>query len=85
MNVTIRYFAALRERLGCAIEECEVPAGVASVGALREWLAARGEPWLAAFGDVRRVRAAVDQSMASEQTRLHDRAEVAFFPPVTGG
>ena len=39
----------------------------------------------AAFGDTKKLRAAVDQSMASEQTRLHDRAEVAFFPPVTGG
>jgi molybdopterin synthase sulfur carrier subunit len=85
MNITIRYFAALRERIGCASEECDVPSNIATVGALRGWLAARGDPWRAAFGDTKKLRAAVDQSMASEQTRLHDRAEVAFFPPVTGG
>jgi molybdopterin converting factor small subunit len=28
---------------------------------------------------------AVDQQMASAQTRLREGAEVAVFPPVTGG
>ncbi|MGH8666691.1 MAG: MoaD/ThiS family protein [Burkholderiales bacterium] len=28
---------------------------------------------------------AVDQQMAGETTRLHEGAEVAVFPPVTGG
>ena len=85
MNITIRYFAALRERIGWAEEECEVPSAIATVGALRGWLVERGDPWRAAFGDMKRLRTAVDQSIASDQTRLHDRAEVAFFPPVTGG
>lgn len=85
MNVTIRYFAALRERIGRASEECEIPPRVATVGALRDWLVGRGDPWLAAFGEMKRVRASVDQSMADDATRLHDGAEVAFFPPVTGG
>jgi molybdopterin synthase sulfur carrier subunit len=31
------------------------------------------------------VRAAVDQVMADEAEPLRDGAEVAFFPPVTGG
>jgi sulfur-carrier protein len=31
------------------------------------------------------VRAAVDQSMASDDAELRENAEVAFFPPVTGG
>jgi molybdopterin synthase sulfur carrier subunit len=32
-----------------------------------------------------RIRAAVDQAMARPDAALHDGAEVAFFPPVTGG
>ena len=31
------------------------------------------------------VRLALDQAMADESAALHDGAEVAFFPPVTGG
>jgi molybdopterin converting factor small subunit len=31
------------------------------------------------------VRAAVNQTMAADAVLLTDDAEVAFFPPVTGG
>jgi len=85
MKVTILYFAALREKIGRAREDCEVPGEVGNVGALRDWLVARGVPWSDAFGDAPRVRAAVNQAMARPDTVLQDGAEVAFFPPVTGG
>ena len=85
MKVTVLYFAALRERVGRAREECELPAGVDTVDALCAWLVTRGEPWAGAFASTRHVRAAVDQAMARGDVRLHDEAEVAFFPPVTGG
>jgi len=62
-----------------------VPESVATLGDLRAWLVARGTPWAEAFAEVKRVRAAVEQSMASDATALRDGAEVAFFPPVTGG
>lgn len=85
MKVKVLYFARLREAVGRDGEEVELPAGVATVAALRDWLVARGEPWASAFGEIRRVRAAVDQSMAAEDGALREGAEVAFFPPVTGG
>ena len=85
MKVRVLYFAALRERVGRSEETVDVPADVNRVGELRRWLAARGEPWATAFAETRRVRAAVDQSMATESAELHENVEVAFFPPVTGG
>jgi molybdopterin synthase sulfur carrier subunit len=85
MRLTILYFAALRERVGLAREDCEVPASVGTVAALRDWLVTRGAPWSDAFRDAPRVRAAVNQAMARPDTVLLDGAEVAFFPPVTGG
>jgi len=85
VKVRVLYFAALRERVGRSEETVDVPADVNRVGELRRWLAARGEPWATAFAETRRVRAAVDQSMATESAELHENAEVAFFPPVTGG
>jgi molybdopterin synthase sulfur carrier subunit len=85
MRLRVLYFAALRERVGRAEESVDVPESVRAVGELQRWLAARGEPWASAFAETRRVRAAVDQAMAGDAAELHENAEVAFFPPVTGG
>lgn len=85
MKITVLYFARLREAVGRTQEVVEVPAEVATLGALRTWLVARGEPWAGAFADIKRIRMALDQTMAADDARLRDGAEVAFFPPVTGG
>ena len=85
MTIQILYFASLREKLGCNVESLSLPAQVTTVQALRELLAARGGVWQEAFVDSARLRAAVDQAMAQEQTPIHAGSEVAFFPPVTGG
>jgi molybdopterin synthase sulfur carrier subunit len=85
MKVTVLYFARLREAVGRDREDVELPAGVATVGALRAWLMARGAPWAEAFTEISRIRAAVAQQMATDETALADGVEVAFFPPVTGG
>ncbi len=84
MNVKILYFASLREAVGQASEELALPEGVASVGALRAHLAARGAGWDVLAGG-RNVRAAVNQRMATADEVVQEGDEVAFFPPVTGG
>lgn len=85
MRLHVLYFAALRERVGRSEEMVEAPDSIATVGQLRSWLAQRGAPWTAAFADTRGVRSAVDQTMVDDQHALYGGAEVAFFPPVTGG
>lgn len=85
MRVTVLFFASLREAVGVDRETCELPAGVDTTGRLKAWLRARGGAWAAALAEGRNVRAAVDQTMAGGDTVLFDGAEVAFFPPVTGG
>lgn len=85
MKLTVLYFARLREAVQRDREAVEVPPDVATVAHLRSWLVARGEPWSSAFAEVKRIRAAVDQAMAADNAPLRDGAEVAFFPPVTGG
>lgn len=85
MKVNVLYFASLREALGCARESLEVPANVSTAQGLRAHLCERGGVWADALSSSRSIRVAIDQAMASADTRLHDGAEVAFFPPVTGG
>ena len=84
MKIRLLYFAGLREQLGMAGEELVLPAGVASVAALREHLMARDAKWQAALAPSR-LRVAVNQDMAEAATALRPGDEVAFFPPVTGG
>ena len=83
MKVRVRYFASLRERLG-AEEAVELPEG-ATVGALRAALVARGGAHAEALAPGRAVRCALNQRMCGQDEALAEAAEVAFFPPVTGG
>jgi molybdopterin synthase sulfur carrier subunit len=85
MKLRLLYFARLRETFGCAVEEVDLPAAVTNVGALVEWLRGRGGAWAAELAPGRAFRVAVDQDMATPQTALRIDAEVAIFPPVTGG
>ena len=84
MSVKILFFAGLREALGTGSESLALPDGVGSVGALRDLLAARGEPW-AALATTKNLRAAVNQQRVGLEAPLRPGDEVAFFPPVTGG
>lgn len=85
MRVTLHYFAGLREAVGIAREVCELPSGIDTTSRLRAWLRERGGAWATALAEGRNVRAAIDQIMAVGDARFTDGAEVAFFPPVTGG
>lgn len=85
MNVTIKFFASVREQLGSGGEQLAVPEGIATVGQLRELLVQRGGAWEEALGGKRALRMACNQVMCDEKTPLESGAEIAFFPPVTGG
>jgi molybdopterin synthase sulfur carrier subunit len=84
-RITVLYFAWLRERAGLAQETIVLPAGVATVGDLINWLRERGPGHASAFAQPRLIRCAVNQEFAQPTVVLHDGDEVAFFPPVTGG
>ena len=83
LRVQVRYFASIREALG-ASETVEVAAGT-TLGVLRDQLIARGGEHARCLARGRAVRSALDQAMADDNAALRDGAEVAFFPPVTGG
>jgi molybdopterin synthase sulfur carrier subunit len=85
VKLKLLYFARLREAFACAEEEVIVPPHVEDVNALIVWLRERGGSFATELAPERAFRLAVDQQMAAPHTRLQENAEVAVFPPVTGG
>lgn len=83
MNIQLRFFASIREAVGTGSESLSTAA--TTLAALRDELIARGGPWAEALGRERAVRVSLNQTMADEAAVLVEGAEVAFFPPVTGG
>ena len=83
MKVDLRYFASIREALG-ARESIEVAQG-SSVAAIREALIAKDAAHAQALSRGRALRTALDQVLCDESAIVADGAELAFFPPVTGG
>jgi sulfur-carrier protein len=83
ITVQLRYFASLREALG-AQDSLTVPASC-TVAQLRHLLVQRSPAHAAVLAAGRAVRCAVNQAMADDSAVLPAGAEVAFFPPVTGG
>lgn len=83
MNVTLKYFASIREAVGLSSESLSTQA--ATLGALRDELIAQGGARADCLARGRAVRIALNQDMVDESAALPDGAEVAFFPPVTGG
>jgi molybdopterin synthase sulfur carrier subunit len=89
MKITVRYFASVREQLG-ASEACSWQADALAdaprtVGDLRAWLTQRSTAHAQALGASKALRMAFNQTLCGADQALADGAEVAFFPPVTGG
>lgn len=83
MQITIRYFASIREAMGTGSEALDTTA--TTVGAVRTELMARSEAAATALAESKAVRMALNQDMCQGDALLKAGDEVAFFPPVTGG
>ena len=82
-TVQLRYFASIREAIGTGSEAFATDA--TTIAALRDALLARGEPYASSLARGRAVRIAINQTMCDESAGFDEGAEIAFFPPVTGG
>ncbi|MBI2748385.1 MAG: molybdopterin converting factor subunit 1 [Burkholderiales bacterium] len=83
MKVQIKYFASIREAIGQGAESLDTPAPTLAV--LRDALIARGGAYAEVLARGKAVRVALNQTLCDESASLVEGAEVAFFPPVTGG
>jgi molybdopterin synthase sulfur carrier subunit len=80
-DITVLYFAWLRERIGVGEERLTPPPEVDRV----DRRSARGAGYAAAFARRQVIRCAVNQSFAAPDAPIRGGDEVAFFPPLTGG
>lgn len=83
MKVHMLYFARLRERFGMADEHLELSGTTAAD--LVAQLRTRGGIWAEELAAGRAFRVAINQDIVTLDAVLPDNAEVAIFPPVTGG
>lgn len=83
--IEIRFFAALRERVGSDSLAVTPPEGVGTVAALVAWLADENEAVARALEVSPRYMVAVNEVLGQEQAVVSDGDVVALFPPVTGG
>lgn len=83
VTVQVRYFASVREALGDG-EVIEVPATL-TVGQVRDHLIASSTAHATALAHGKALRCALNQVLCDEAALLTEHAEIAFFPPVTGG
>ena len=85
MKIELRFFASIREALGVSQESISIPEGIKTIADLRAFLAERGNSWAEVLAQGKILRCALNQQMVDASTPLKENAEVAFFPPVTGG
>ncbi|MHB1403114.1 MAG: molybdopterin converting factor subunit 1 [Thiobacillus sp.] len=83
MKLRVLYFARLRERFGVGEETLDFVG--ATVADLVAQLQTRGGVWAEELAAGRAFRVAVNQDVVALNALLPDNAEVAIFPPVTGG
>ena len=84
-NITVRYFAWMREHTGADMETVALPTNVTSVGELVPHLVAMSDGHALALKNMQAVRVAVNRAYGDLDTAVNVGDEVAFFPPVTGG
>ena len=85
MKLELRFFASFREPLGVSQENIVIPDSIKTIADLRAHLVQRGHPWSEVLAQGKVLRCALNQVMVDASSPLQENAEVAFFPPVTGG
>ena len=81
----IVYFAWVREKIGTAEEDIDIPPSVITAGELIAHLTTLGENYEAAFEFPDVIRVAVNQEHVEHDEAITGAREIGIFPPMTGG
>lgn len=85
MQLTIHYYASLREKLQLKTESVDCPDSLNTLADLHQWMSSRPSPFAEAFAQGQMIRYALNQKVVNADQSIGHGDEVAFFPPVTGG
>lgn len=83
MKLNLVYFAWVRERIGKDAETLDLAAS--TVAEALDALRALGDNYVSALEAPERLRFALDQDFVGPNAPVREHAELAIFPPVTGG
>ncbi len=77
MQIQVRFFAGLRERVGRTEQQLSLPEGATVTDAWRQAVGEKSIP--------DNMLVAINMEYSAPSSALSDGDEVAFFPPVSGG
>jgi len=80
-NITVMFFATLRDRVGTRSIQMQIPSGT-TVAGLRTMLS---EKYVPLSGLVDHSLVSINQEYVFNDNEIPEGAEVALFPPVSGG
>jgi sulfur-carrier protein len=81
----LKYFAWLRDSMGCESEDIVLPSEIENVGMLLDWLPSQDERFKRAFEYIDVVLISVNRQHANRDHPVHDDDEVMLVPPIAGG
>ena len=85
MKIKVKFFASLKELAQTDSMDVELPSKVLTMGDLRFYLEGLSPALGLALAPGKNIKVAQDLEMVSMDTSIIENAEIAFFPPVTGG
>ena len=81
----IKYFSWIKEHIGKSEERIELPDHIKNVNELINYLNEIDVKYNLIFEKKELIKIAVNKTYSSFDTKVSNRDEIAFFPPVTGG
>jgi molybdopterin converting factor subunit 1 len=81
----LKYFAWLRDSMGCESEDIALPNEIKNVGMLLDWLPTQGERFKRAFEYIDVVLVSVNSHYADRDHPVRNEDEVLLAPPIAGG
>ena len=83
--MVIKYFSWIKEHIGKAEEEIDLPLDVTTTKELISYLENLNDDYKLAFEKKNLIKIAINKSYSSLDEKIDNNDEIAFFPPVTGG